>query len=102
MGTPQDRFEAAVDAAALAFHDLSRERWHPRWENTSLRLRNEIRAFVRPLVLAALDAAGAIDSPPAPAEQHPTSISRPRAGNGQKAPVLQGVAGSGMAKGGSA
>ncbi|ODT55713.1 MAG: hypothetical protein ABS59_02930 [Methylobacterium sp. SCN 67-24] len=64
MDTSEDRLEAAVDAAAHTLHDMSRERWHPRWENVSTGLQEHMKAFVRPLVEAALEAADRKPLPP--------------------------------------
>lgn len=62
--------DAAVEAAAQVFHDLCRERWQPRWENASIRWRDQMKAFVRPLVVAGLEAADSQKG----TIQHPTSV----------------------------
>lgn len=96
MGTPNDRVEAAVTAAARTFHDMIRERWNPRWENVSARLREEMKAFVRPLVTAALKAADAAEGCPSDANQHPSSISARLADQEGNSSFLQYVTASGM------
>lgn len=53
--------EAAVEAAAKAFHDAVREKQYLRWETSSEIYRAEIRELVRPAAVAAfvVGAAGA-------------------------------------------
>lgn len=68
MGTSDDRMEAAVDAAANAFHDICRERGQLHWESTSPRWREQMRGFVRPLVVAALEAADRQNAPDSTSE----------------------------------
>lgn len=68
MGASDGRMEAAVDAAAQAFHDLCRERGQLRWESTSPRWREQMRSFVRPLVVAALEASDRQNAPDSASE----------------------------------
>lgn len=68
MGTSDDRMEAAVDAAAHAFHDICRERGQLHWGSTSLRWREQMKGFVRPLVVAALEAADRQNAPDSTSE----------------------------------
>lgn len=49
--------EAAVAAAARALHESVRGKGQFRWKNASPSWRAEMKAFVRPLVMAALEAA---------------------------------------------
>lgn len=51
------RTEAAVEAAARAFHENAREKRQFHWEQSSEEWRRDIRNFVRPIVEAALEAA---------------------------------------------
>lgn len=53
------RTEAAVEAAARAFHENAREKRQFHWEQSSEEWRRDIRNFVRPIVEAALEAADA-------------------------------------------
>jgi hypothetical protein len=46
--------EAAVEAGAKAFHDALREKKFLRWETSTEQYRQEMRALVRPAVLAAV------------------------------------------------
>lgn len=54
-----ERTEIAVEAAAKAFHETSREKRQFRWEQSSEEWRRDVRAFVRPIVEAALTASDA-------------------------------------------
>lgn len=56
---PDPRTEAAVEAAARAFHENAREKRQFTWEHSSEEWRRDIRNFVRPMVEAALEAADA-------------------------------------------
>lgn len=51
--------EAAIEAAARAFHENAREKRQFHWEQSSEEWRTDIRNFVRPMVEAALEAADA-------------------------------------------
>lgn len=51
---PDERTELAVEAAARAFHENAREKRQFQWEQSSEEWRLDIRAFVRPMVEAAL------------------------------------------------
>lgn len=53
------RTEAAIEAAARAFHENAREKRQFHWEESSEEWRTDIRNFVRPMVEAALEAADA-------------------------------------------
>ena len=55
------RTEAAVEAAARALHENSRETRQFHWEQSDEVWRRDIRNFVRPMVEAALEAADAHD-----------------------------------------
>lgn len=99
MDTSDSPIEEAVEAAARTLHDLCRERRHFRWENTTPAWREQMRAFVRPLVTAVLNAARGHGEPPGTAKQHPTSDPRPRRRNRRNASIFQGIAGTGMAEG---
>lgn len=55
------RTEAAVEAAARAFHENAREKRQFHWEQSSEEWQRDIRNFVRPMVEAALEAADAHD-----------------------------------------
>lgn len=55
-----DKLEIGVEAAARALHDMAREKRGLRWETCSQRFRADMKAFVRPLVVAALQA---VDAP---------------------------------------
>ena len=56
---PDERTEFAVEAAARAFHENAREKRQFQWEQSSEEWRRDIRAFVRPMVEAALLASDA-------------------------------------------
>ncbi|CAM5769874.1 hypothetical protein [Bosea minatitlanensis] len=56
---PDPRTEAAIEAAARAFHENAREKRQFHWEQSSEEWRRDIRNFVRPMVEAALEAADA-------------------------------------------
>jgi len=56
---PDERTEIAIEAAAKAFHEISREPRQFRWEQSSDEWRRDVRAFVRPMVEAALMASDA-------------------------------------------
>lgn len=56
---PDERIEIAVEATAKAFHEASREKRQFSWEQSSEEWRRDVRAFVRPLVEAALTASDA-------------------------------------------
>ncbi len=51
------RTEAAIEAAARAFHENAREKRQFHWEQSSEEWRRDIRNLVRPMVEAALEAA---------------------------------------------
>jgi hypothetical protein len=53
------RTEAAVEAAARAFHESARKKPQFHWEQCGEEWRRDIRNFVRPMVEAALVAADA-------------------------------------------
>lgn len=57
--TPDPRTEAAIEAAARAFHENAREKRQFTWEHSSEEWRTDIRNFVRPMVEAALEASDA-------------------------------------------
>ena len=62
LAVPDDaRTEAAIEAAARAFHENAREKRQFTWEQSSEEWRRDIRNFVRPMVEAALEAADAHD-----------------------------------------
>ena len=48
------RIELAVEAGAIAFHDAVREKRFLRWSTSSEAYREEIRALVRPAIVAAI------------------------------------------------
>lgn len=56
------RTEAAVRAAAKAFHENAREKHQFTWDSATPAWRAEMREFVRPLVVAALAAADHFDA----------------------------------------
>lgn len=56
---PDERTEIAVEAAAKTFHETCREKRQYTWEQSSEEWRRDIRAFVRPIVEAALEASDA-------------------------------------------
>lgn len=56
------RLEAAVRAAAQALHESAREKHQFTWDGASTAWRAEMRAFVRPAVVAALAAADHFDA----------------------------------------
>lgn len=56
---PDERTEVAVEAAAKALHETSREKRQFHWEQSSEEWRRDIRNFVRPMVEAALTASDA-------------------------------------------
>ena len=56
---PDERTEIAVEAAAKAFHETCREKRQYTWEQSSEEWRRDLRAFVRPMVEAALVASDA-------------------------------------------
>ncbi|QEL24361.1 hypothetical protein FQV39_18565 [Bosea sp. F3-2] len=56
---PDERTEIAIEAAAKAFHEMNREKRQFLWEQASEEWRGDVRAFVRPLVEAALTASDA-------------------------------------------
>ena len=56
---PNPRTEAAIEAAAKAFHENAREKRQFTWEQSSEEWRRDIRNFVRPMVEAALEASDA-------------------------------------------
>lgn len=65
------RTDLAVEAGAKALHETARERRQFSWELSSEEWRRDLRAFVRPIVEAALEtsdeflAAATIKKPPA-------------------------------------
>lgn len=58
---PDPRTEAAVEAAARAFHENARKKPQFHWEQCGEEWQRDIRNFVRPMVEAALEAADAHD-----------------------------------------
>lgn len=59
------RVSEAVEAAAKALHESIRDRHQFRWETMSEHWRVEMRAYVRPCVLAALKASDDFTTRPA-------------------------------------
>ncbi|WP_142112383.1 hypothetical protein [Bosea sp. AK1] len=55
----ETRTDIAVEAAAKAFHETTREKRQYTWEQSSEEWRRDLRAFVRPMVEAALVASDA-------------------------------------------
>jgi len=55
----ETRTDIAVEAAARAFHETTREKRQYTWEQSSEEWRRDLRAFVRPIVEAALVASDA-------------------------------------------
>ncbi|WP_038357907.1 hypothetical protein [Bosea sp. UNC402CLCol] len=56
---PETRTDVAVEAAAKAFHETCREKRQYTWEQSSEEWCRDLRAFVRPIVEAALAACDA-------------------------------------------
>lgn len=56
------RTEAAIIAGARAMHENAREKHQFRWENASPQWQADMKAFVAPIVLAALAAAAEHDA----------------------------------------
>ncbi|KPH80558.1 hypothetical protein [Bosea vaviloviae] len=56
------REQAAIRAAARAFHEAAREKHQFTWETASPAWRAEVKAFVRPLIVAGLAAADQFDA----------------------------------------
>ncbi|WP_038367875.1 hypothetical protein [Bosea sp. UNC402CLCol] len=56
---PETRTDVAVEATAKAFHETCREKRQYTWEQSSEEWRRDLRAFVRPIVEAALVASDA-------------------------------------------
>lgn len=54
-----ERTEIAVEAAAKAFHEQTREKRQYTWEQSSSEWQRDLRAFVWPIVEAALAASDA-------------------------------------------
>lgn len=50
------RIDLAIEAGAKAFHESARERRQFTWEKSSEEWRRDLRAFVRPIVEAAVEA----------------------------------------------
>ncbi|WP_043237819.1 hypothetical protein [Bosea sp. LC85] len=50
------RIDLAIEAGAKALHESARERRQFTWEQSSEEWRRDLRAFVRPIVEAALEA----------------------------------------------
>lgn len=59
-----DRIELAVEAAAKPLHDSVRRQHQLRWELMTEDWRRDLRAYVRPCVLATLEVADASFQPP--------------------------------------
>ncbi len=53
---PDERTTIAIEAAAKAFHESCREKRQFSWEQSSEEWRRDVRAFVVPIVEAALTA----------------------------------------------
>jgi hypothetical protein len=53
---PNERIDIAVEAAAKALHEQSRNKRQFTWEASSVEWRADMRNFVRPLVEAAIEA----------------------------------------------
>ncbi|WP_454655108.1 hypothetical protein [Bosea beijingensis] len=51
----ETRIDLAIEAGAKALHESARERRHFTWEQSSEESRRDLRAFVRPIVEAALE-----------------------------------------------
>ncbi|MFC5509303.1 hypothetical protein [Bosea massiliensis] len=49
------RFDLAVEAAAIAFHDELRDKKFLRWETSTEEYRNGVRQLVRPAAVAAIE-----------------------------------------------
>jgi len=55
----ETRTDIAIEAAAKAFHETCREKRQYTWEQSNEEWRRDLRAFVRPMVEAALIASDA-------------------------------------------
>lgn len=68
----ETRTDIAVEAAAKAFHETCREKRQYTWEQSSAEWRRDLRAFVRPIVEAALMASDAYVAAALPKSKTPT------------------------------
>lgn len=55
----ETRIDLAIEAGAKAMHESAREKRQFTWEQSSEEWRRDLRAFVRPIVEAALDSSDA-------------------------------------------